>query len=34
MQNSDPYIISHSELHEKTRNTTTVETVTQKKTEL
>jgi hypothetical protein len=29
MQNSDPYIISHSELQSKTRNTTTVETVTQ-----
>jgi hypothetical protein len=31
MQNSDPYIISHSELQSKTRNTTTVETVTQSK---
>jgi hypothetical protein len=29
MQNSDPYIISHSELQSKDRKTTTVETVTQ-----
>jgi hypothetical protein len=29
MQNSDPYIISHSELQSKTRKTTTVETATQ-----
>jgi hypothetical protein len=35
MQNSDPYIISHSELQSKTRNTTTtVETVTQRKQNL
>jgi hypothetical protein len=34
MQNSDPYILFHSELQSKTRNTTTVETVTQRKQNL
>jgi hypothetical protein len=30
MQNSDPYIISHSELQSKDRKTTTVETYWRK----
>jgi hypothetical protein len=34
MQNSDPYIISHSELQSKTRKTTTVETLPKAKTKL
>jgi hypothetical protein len=31
MQNSDPYIISHSELQSKDRKTTTVETYPKRK---
>jgi hypothetical protein len=34
MQNSDPYIISHSELQSKDSQTTTVETLPKAKTEL